>query len=277
MHIHKTSLVCRTGAALGFALLAGGCAVEAMDETAGNKVQIEDEASAADFEYAPEDDGAPVEKEVLEQDLTAKGSWSQDVNRGRVFHAQVPVAAGQTVTCSTTQNGAAMDTVMALLWRYDGYTGGVCDPQCRHQARFSTMAIDDDSGPDLYSQLTWTNSGNADTYQLVVWGYGSSRGVTNVTCTRSGGTTLTWNDQSINGGSLAYWGCDQGQAHTTSADGGDPILYAIDPTVGGGNGYWNDDEVGGSSLQSKLTSLSNASLWYVMGGYSTGTTTLHCP
>ena len=237
-----------------------------------------DQPAADAFQFAPEVSDKVADEEAA--DLTAKGSWATDMRRGYVFHSQVSVAQGQTITCETSQSGDAMDTVLALVRRDDGYTGWVSDPSYEHTARFSTMKVDDDAGEGLYSKLTWTNPGGATSFHLIGWGYEMNTGNANVTCTYSNPSkTSTFTNQVFGAGSKKWNSCDQGKVDTVSADGGDPIVFAVDKNDNGGNGYWNDDiktNDPNQNRQSRISNLTNQNVWYVMGGYSSGTTTLRC-
>jgi hypothetical protein len=282
MRIHNNPIydsICSVGAILALALMVGGCSDEAMDEEVGKVVEPLEETSAGDSEYVSEA-VTVVDKKAIEEQakLTTKGTWCQDMTRGRAFNVEVTVVQGQTITCTTSQSGDSMDTMMALVRRDDGYTGGLSDPSWDHQARFSTMAYNDDySGLGLYSRIQWTNPGGATSFRLLVWSYYNNTGTANVSCTWSNpSSSQSWSNRTI--GATSRWtSCDQGAAHTVSSDGGDPYLILVDPTIGGGNGYWNDDTVSGSDYEAHFTGLTGISALYIMGGYTVGTSTLCCP
>jgi len=276
----RSNFICLATSGVAFALFAAGCAMQPMDDEGGDPTKIEEDATAADFDFAPDAVESVTDKDAdkAEAELSAKGSWSTNMTRGAVFHRNVTVARGQTITCETSQYGSkSMDTVLALIRRDDGYTGWLSNPNYSHQARFSTMKVDDDAGAGLYSKITWTNPGGATSFWLIGWAYGSSAGKANVTCTYSNPSDSdSWTNQTFGANSLKWNSCDQGRAYTVSSDGGDPYVLAVDKNDNGGNGYWNDDTNYPSNRESQLTSLTNQNVWYVMGGYSVGTSTLHC-
>ncbi len=271
---------------VAFALLAGGCGAQGMDDEGSDSAKLQEEATAEAFDYAPEDQPLTEEEKEAAKEaqaaLNQKGDWSEDMNRGEMFTADVYVAAGQTITCETSQYGdKTMDTLLALVRRDDGYVGGFNSPSYEHQARFSTVKFDDDSGPDLYSKFTWTNNGDSRTFNLLGWAFYHGRGQATVQCTFSNPSdTLTWEGYSFTAGSSYYeTSCDQGKVTTSSADGGDPYVVVVDEKEGSGDGYWNDDIKTSNpnmNRQSQITGLTNQNVWYIMGGYSQGTSTLIC-
>lgn len=275
----RSNFICSVTSVVAIALFAGGCAMQSAGEEGNDTAKLEGEDNAAAFEFAPEE-AEVLDKQLEEEDaLNAKttGAWATNVNRGIVFNAPVTVAQNQTITCETSKSGdKEMDTAMALLRRDDGYTGFTNVPSYYHMARFSTMVQDDDSGSELFSKISWTSRGGETNYQLIVWGYGESKGQANVTCTWSNpGNSQTWSDQPVTAGSLKWNTCDQGRAYTTG--GGDPALFVVDKTAGGGNGYWNDDKYDGT-YESELTSLTNDDVWFIVGRSSgaDGTNTVNC-
>jgi hypothetical protein len=229
-----------------------------------------EEASATDFEYAPDD----LDEEAIidakaedEADLTGKGSMT--LPRGRTFYTPVTIANNQTVSWYTTDGSTGVDTVLVLFRRHDNSSTFVSSPWTA-KIGLQTLAVDDDGGAGRYSSLSYKNtSGRTENAWLMGFAYNSSTGTARIN------GTINYGIRSFTAGGLPR-SSTAGQAYTTG--GGDPVLFAFDRSAGLGNGAWNDDDPIAGGLESRIQGLTNLSMWLVpvaIGSRPTGTSTVY--
>jgi hypothetical protein len=216
------------------------------------------------FDFAPEGKDTASAKDAESAELAAKGSANRPYGPGYTF--PVTIAPGQTVSYSTSGGTSTADPVLVLFRRHDNSTN-FGSPYTQRPG-IQTLAINDDtSGYD--SAISYkNNSGVTENARLMLFAYGGNVGQV----TLSGVGLVTFSAGSIKTDGTA------GEAWTSGSSGGaDPWLFTFDAIAGQGNGAWNDDDPAGGTYESRISSATSTTMWYVAHQYSssTGTTTIN--
>lgn len=255
---------------LGF---ASGCTVET-DESAsaqepapvGLKVA---QPSQEIFEYAPEGEKFEWAKMPQESALEAKGSYSRVY--GGTFVSPVTIANNQTVSYTTSNGSAGVDTVLVLFRRHDNGTGFMEFPYTT-QRGLQTLAINDDivPGSNLYSSITYKNtSGRTENAWVMVFAWANSTGTADLT--GFGNVPVAAGSVKISGTAGTAW--TSGSVRSDGAA-GDPWLFTFDSSPGLGNGNWEDDTTQ-TNRESTIVGNTSLTMWYVAHGFFNGTTNIN--
>jgi hypothetical protein len=255
---------------LALAFAAAGCSNGSGSASDGNSEQKVPEPVTQVFDYAPEG-AAPKPKQVVDPALVAKGSVT--LPYASTFHAAITITPGQTVSYTTSNGSAGVDTVLVLFKRCDNSTSFDPFPYTERPC-VTTFAVSDDfdfPAHGRYSQINWTNNlGFTQNAHLMGFAYNSSTGTADVT---------GFGTQPFVGGTLPLQG-NAGTAWTSgsTASGGatpDPWLFTFNP-FGGSDGAYNDDTSSNPiNRESTITGATSLQMWYALSGFTTGTTTVN--
>jgi len=251
---------------LALAFAAGGCsnASESPSNGASNAKVAEPVTQV--FDYAPEG-ATPQAKAVFDDALIAKGSVN--LKYAPTFQTAVTIANNQTVTYSTSNGSAGVDTVIALFMRCDNSTN--YDSPFTERPCITTLAINDDFN-GLYSQITYRNtSGTTQNAHLMVFAYSNSTGTADLT----GFGTISAVAGSIKVGGNAGSTWTSGSVPTNGGT-GDPWLFTFDTAGINSNGAYNDDtSLNPVNRESTIGSATSAVMWHVVSGFNSGTTNVN--